>query len=451
MTVFEGLVAGRLRKNGAPSCLQAIPLGRHWPTARGQVNLRGFKELRAGTMNGLTSVEKPMPVRIIHPNDNVGVATVELAKGESASGITAVEAIPMWHKMALRGISADEAVVKYGEAIGTATANIPPGAWVHCHNVAPLSDIEPGFQYEPAVAASRRSAARSEFLRLPAAGRTRATRNVIALISPVNCSAAVVQQAARIAQRLLRRYPQVDAIVPATHAYGCGLVTDALPDVVFRRTIRGLARHPNVAGCLFIGLGCEGCYARCFQEEGLPLIDLTGTAADVPDRIDRPIVINVQSEGGTRPATTKVLQIIERMARQINEYKRQTLAVSKLTVVLNCGGTSPASGITANPALGCAVDLLVRAGATAVGAETPEIVPRILAKRAVSEDVAQKLIEIGDWWRSRYLPMFGTLYQPPPTLEINPSPGTGVTTVTEKALGVHAKFGTTGLCGCASA
>ena len=136
-----------------------------------------------------------MPVHIIHPNDNVGVATVKLAKGETASGITAVEAIPMWHKIALRGISADEAVVKYGEAIGTATANIPPGAWVHCHNVAPLSDIEPGFQYElpslPAVAPLRDQNF-SGYLRPD--GRA-ATRNVIALISPVNCSATVVQQA----------------------------------------------------------------------------------------------------------------------------------------------------------------------------------------------------------------------------------------------------------------
>lgn len=391
-----------------------------------------------------------MPIHIIHPEDNVGVTTVELAKGETANGIAAREKIPRLHKIALTGIAAGRAVVKYGEAIGTAAVDIPAGAWVHCHNVAPLSDIEAEFRYSPPSLPAVLPLLDQSFSGYLRPDGRAATRNVIAVISPVNCSATVAQQAARVAQRLLRRYPQLDAIVPVTHAYGCGLTTGALPDVVFRRAIRSLARHPNIAGCVLIGLGCEGCYARCFAEEGLPLIDLTNAAAAVPDRIDRPIAINVQSEGGTRAAIAKTLQIVERMARQMGEYKRQTLPVSKLTIALNCGGTSPASGITANPALGCAVDLLVRAGATAVGAETPEIVPRILAKRAVSQDVAHKLIEIGDWWRSRYLPMFGALYRPPPTLEINPSPGnrdSGLTTVTEKALGAHAKFGTTGLCG----
>jgi altronate hydrolase len=259
-----------------------------------------------------------------------------------------------------------------------------------------------------------------------------ATRNYIGVISTVNCSASVAKfVAAHFTRDVLARYPNVDGIVPLTHNSGCGLAATGEGIDVLRRTIAGYGRHPNFAGVVLIGLGCES-----------NQMDALFQAHQMKETEQLKAFV-MQTTGGTRKTVEAAIAAVEEMLPQANEVTRQRVPASHITIGLQCGGSDGYSGITANPALGAAVDLLVAHGGTAILSETPEIygAEHLLTRRAVSQEVADKLIRRIRWWEDYTARNNGSM-------DNNPSPGNkagGLTTILEKALGAVAKGGTTNL------
>ena len=361
----------------------------------------------------------------LHANDSVAIARVALAPGQriSPGGIelTVLDAVPAGHKVALKSVAAGEPVLRYGEVIGRARQPIAAGAHVHSHNLA-FEDLV--FQYE--FPAEERSlpvppASMPTFQGyLRADGRT-GTRNYIAVAAASNCAAHTVEQiAASYAGTTLP--PGVDGVVAFPHGEGCahsiGPDTEQL-----RRTIAGVLDHPNVSGALIVGLGCETNQIAPYLSADAKLTGLT-----------------LQSSGGTRATIEAARRAIAHMIERAAAERRVELPASRLVVGLNCGGSDSFSGITANPALGHCSDLLAELGATAVLAETPEIVgaEHLLVRRARSRAVAERLLEVIESYR-KYLARFGGSF------DDNPSPGNkegGLTNIVEKSLGAVAKGGT---------
>jgi altronate hydrolase len=376
------------------------------------------------------------PVLRLHRDDDVVIAVRELAPGTTvtidADTIVTQVSIPAGHKLAIRDRRAGEPVRRYSQVIGYATATIEPGDHVHTHNLA-VGDLrldhEIGAAYTPtelvAEPATFRGIVRSD-------GRV-ATRNYLAVISTVNCSATVARAIADqiVGSGVLDRYPNVDGVVALTHGSGCGMDAAGEGIELLRRTIAGYATHPNMAGVLLVGLGCES--------NGLGAL-ITTKRLDLGDRL---AALNIQETGGTRHCVERGVELVTAMLPAANEVERQPVPASHLTVGLQCGGSDGYSGITANPALGAAVDQLVRHGGTAILSETPEIygAEHLLTRRAVDESVGRKLLERIAWWEDYTARNHGTM-------DNNPSPGNkagGLTTIFEKSLGAVAKGGTTGL------
>ncbi len=258
-----------------------------------------------------------------------------------------------------------------------------------------------------------------------------ATRNYIGILTSVNCSATVARMVADHFKNRLEKYPNVDGVVALTHKTGCGMASEGEGIDVLRRTMAGYARHPNFFAAQVIGLGCEANQIN----------NLLSTQA--LKRHDRMHAFTIQEKGGTMKAVREGIARIEAMLPEANKVKRETVPASHLTLGLQCGGSDGYSGISANPALGAAVDLLVRHGGTAILSETPEIygAEHLLTRRAVSKQVGEKLIERIRWWED---------YTARNNMEMNnnPSPGNkagGLTTILEKSLGAVAKGGTTNL------
>ena len=374
----------------------------------------------------------------LHDADNVIVAVDSVPRGAAlAGGVTARAVIPRGHKIACLPIPAGQPIRKFGQVIGFARDDIAVGDWVHEHNVV-LQDFERDYAFaseatpDTGLLPGERPATFQGFRR--ADGRV-GTRNYIGILSSVNCSATVVDFIADEVTRsgILADYPNIDGVVPFTHGTGCGMGAKGEEFDILARTQWGYASHPNFAAVLVIGLGCE-----VFQ---IPrLRDMYGIVEGPHFQS-----LTIQDTGGTRKAIAAGVARIKEMLPFANASVRETVPASELMLALQCGGSDGYSGLTANPALGAAVDLLVRHGGTAILSETPEIfgAEHLLTRRAESEEVGRKIVELIDWW-THYAARTGG------ELNNNPSPGNkagGLTTILEKSLGAVAKGGTSTLRG----
>jgi altronate hydrolase len=332
------------------------------------------------------------PLIRLHPNDNVLVARAPIALGQVLAefGLRTRAQVPAGHKIAAQRIAAGERVRKYDTVIGAATRDIEPGEHVHGHNLALVDEYrDPGFCEELRPVDYVPQAQRAQFMGIVRPDGRVATRNFIGLITTVNCSATVVHRiAAHFTPERLAAFPNVDGVVAFAQTSGCGMSSPSEHFELLRRTIAGYARHPNLAGVLIVGLGCErNQVAELLESQGLR-----------PGVLMQSLVM--QETGGTRATIEAGVRAVERMLPAANDVVREPVSAAHLKIGLECGGSDGFSGITANPALGAAMDLLVRHGGTAILSETPEIhgVENMLTRRAVSPEVGQKLLDRLAWW-----------------------------------------------------
>ena len=374
----------------------------------------------------------------LSPNDNVVVSRAEILEATPVpqEGVTATTAIPTGHKLATRAIDQGAPVVKYDQVIGFATRAIAPGDHVHVHNCG-MGDFERDYAYcesaKPTAFVAEDARASFQGYRRP--GGRAGTRNYIGILTSVNCSATVARYIAEAFNKtgILNDYPDVDGVAAFVHSTGCGMADSGDGYEALQRTLWGYARHPNFAGVLMVGLGCE--------VNQIPfLLDAYGLQPG-----ERFQTLTIQETGGTRRTVDAAIERIAAMLPAANAARRETVPASELTLALQCGGSDGYSGITANPALGAAADLLVRNGGTAILSETPEIygAEHLLTRRAASREVGEKLIDRIRWWEDYTKRNGGEMNN-------NPSPGNkagGLTTILEKSLGAAAKGGTTNLMG----
>ncbi len=377
------------------------------------------------------------PIIRIHAADNVVIARRQLLGGTvlSDEGVTVSGLVPPGHKIATRAIAAGEPVRRYNQIIGHATQAIAPGQHVHIQNLA-FSDFARA--HEPGAGAHETALvdAPATFDGIVRSDGRVATRNYIGVLTSVNCSAtaarAIADQFRRdIRPEALAAYPNVDGVVALTHGMGCATDSEGEELQVLRRTLGGYARHPNFYAVLVVGLGCE-----TNQIQGLIAQEGLSEGA-------RLLTFNIQDTGGTAKTVAHGVELINKLLPQANQVMRQPVPASHLTVGLQCGGSDGYSGISANPALGAAVDRLVRNGGTAILSETPEIYggEHLLTRRAVSPAVADKLLRRIAWWEAY-------TERNHMRMDNNPSAGNkagGLTTILEKSLGAIAKSGTTNL------
>jgi altronate hydrolase len=374
----------------------------------------------------------------LHPADDVVIARAQLVGGTQIESVAVRGLIPPGHKVAMRALEVGAPVRRYNQIIGFASKPIAAGEHVHTHNLS-LGEGRGDFARDYAFGAD----VKPEPTKLDATfqgikredGRV-ATRNYIGVLSSVNCSATVARAIAdnfsrQIHPEALADFPNVDGVVALTHGTGCGMDTEGLGMQVLARTLAGYATHSNFYGVVVVGLGCEAnqindWLARSSLREG-----------------DTLRVFNIQDTGGTRKTVERGIELVREMLPTANRVSRTPCDVSHITIGLQCGGSDGYSGISANPALGRAVDLLVAHGGSAILSETPEIygAEHLLTRRAVSREVGEKLISRIRWWEDYTRINQGEMNN-------NPSPGNkagGLTTILEKSLGAVAKGGTTNL------
>ncbi|GAB3261008.1 UxaA family hydrolase [Kineosporia babensis] len=364
-------------------------------------------------------------------DDDVAIVRRAVAAGDALSpGLVALEEIPAGHKAVLRDLPAAAEVRKYGQVIGVTTRAVRAGEHLHTQN---LAFVDGGASASTAIG-------HGSVLELPAdlrrtfMGYHRAdgrvgTRNSIAVLTTVNCSAGVAKAIARRTDDAVREETggRVDGVVALTHGTGCGMANSGPGWDILRRTLTGYARHPNIGGLVVVGLGCE-------------INEMTGVLADLDLSPEVPLVsYTIQDAGGTKAAVAKGVEVVREMAESLAGQERREAGVDQLILGLQCGGSDGWSGLTANPALGVASDLLVAAGGSSILGETPEIYGAevLLMRRALSGQVAQEVRDRIEWWRE-YTASLGT------SLDGNPSPGNkagGITTILEKSLGAVAKAG----------
>ena len=368
---------------------------------------------------------------LLHPGDNVEIALGNLAKGARLSQSEVLLSAPVTrgHKIATRPIAAGDPVLRYGQIIGAATTDIAPGDHVHTHNIG-MSEHRQDYDFAKEIAALPAASEAKFFMGYPRSDGRFGTRNYIGVLTSVNCSGSVARFMAEQAEKTgwFAELENVDGIVPIVHGSGCGMGRhDEGYDTLFR-TLSGYAKHPNFGGILLVGLGCEA----------MQVEDLVGAEKLRHDGNFH--YMTIQNSGGTRQTVERGVDILRDIALRANKVKRVRVPASELIVGLQCGGSDGYSGITANPALGYASDLLVRQGGTTILSETPEIygAEHLLTRRAISVEVGQKLVDRINWWEN-YTSVRGG------EMNNNPSPGNkrgGLTTILEKSLGAVAKGGT---------
>lgn len=376
------------------------------------------------------------PIIRLHPNDNVVVARVDVGIGTAVptEGFTSRSQVPAGHKIAARAIRAGEAILKYNVVIGFAAADIAAGTYVHSHNVS-FREFDRDYAHGKEYVATPvlPDAEQAKFMGYVRPDGQVGTRNFIGILSTVNCSATVVHKVAEwFTEERLKDFPNVDGVVGLSHGLGCGMEMSGEPMDLLRRTLGGYARHPNFAGVLVIGLGCE-------RNQLSGLMAQQGLEAN-----PRLQTFVMQENGGTRKTIEAAVEAVKKMLPAANDVRRTPVSARHLKIGLQCGGSDGFSSITANPALGAAMDILVRHGGTAILSETPEIygVEHTLTRRAVSRAVGEKLIDRIRWWKEEY--------SPGRDVQINGavSPGNnmgGLANIFEKSLGSSMKGGTTGL------
>ncbi|MBV8183662.1 MAG: altronate dehydratase [Hyphomicrobiales bacterium] len=370
----------------------------------------------------------------LHHDDNVVVSIDPILPGAVVEGVTAVSRVPKGHKMASVAIAEGAPVLKFGQIIGFACEPIAAGQWVHEHNVE-MHDFARDYRFAEAapridILPEDKRATFEGFRRKD--GKV-GTRNYIGILTSVNCSASVARFMAEAVERsgALAEYPTVDGVIALVHGGGCALDVKGEGYDILKRTQWGYATNPNIAGVVMVGLGCEGFQIGRWK-------DASGIVESDTFRS-----FTIQGTGGTRKTVAAGVEAIKAMLPIAAKAKRETILASQLVLALQCGGSDGYSGVTANAALGAAVDILVRQGGTAILSETPEIygAEHLLTRRASTRAVGEKLVERIKWWED---------YTSRNRMEMNnnPSPGNkagGLTTILEKSLGAAAKGGTTAL------
>lgn len=371
----------------------------------------------------------------LDPSDNVVMATHMLEAGSEIGGMSTNDRIPRGHKIATSALAVGEPVRKYAQVIGYASQPIKPGDHVHTQNVEfrnTSATYEFSTDLRPVDSVAEPD--RDTFMGYRRSNGRIGTRNYIAVLTSVNCSATAARMIAdAFGQEELSAYPNVDGVVAYVHGTGCGMADSGDGFDTLQRVMWGYARHPNHAAVLMVGLGCE-----------MNQIDWLLEAYGL-ERGPRFQTMNIQDVAGLRRTVETGIEKVRDMLPEANKARRQQCPASELTVALQCGGSDAWSGITANPALGHACDLLVAQGGTGVLAETPEIygAEHLLTRRAVSPDIGHKLLARVRWWEDYTSRNHGSM-------DNNPSPGNkkgGLTTILEKSLGAAAKGGTTPLTG----
>ncbi|WP_424932336.1 UxaA family hydrolase [Amaricoccus macauensis] len=382
-----------------------------------------------------TLTDQGTAVLRLHGSDNVLVALRDIPAGaDLGDGIAAASKIPSGHKVAATAIAAGAPVRKYGQIIGSATEDIAPGAHVHVHNLG-MGAHKQDYGFGSEAKALRPMEVQASFRGFHRPSGRVGTRNYIGILTSVNCSGSVARFIAEYAhrERLLDAFPNVDGIVPVVHGTGCGMSGGGEGYETLFRTLAGYGHNPNFGAILMVGLGCE--------------------VMQIPDLIDREALkdsarfryMTIQQTGGTRATVEKGLGILRELAAEANKAEREEAPASKLVLGMQCGGSDGYSGITANPALGVASDLLVRHGGISILSETSEIygAEHLLTQRAVDTATGRKLIDLIEWWEDYTARNYGEM-------DNNPSPGNkrgGLTTILEKSLGAVAKGGSAPLSG----
>jgi len=384
-------------------------------------------------MNDSVTSPAASPVIRMHAADNVVIARIDLPQGSTAEGIACLNRVPAGHKMATRAIAKGEPIVKYNTIIGFAGQDIRPGTLLHRHNME-FREFERDYAFcaDARPVAMVPEAERASFMGIVRANGQVGTRNYIGIVATVNCSATVVHRIAEwFTPERLAGYPNVDGVVAFAHATGCGMELSGEPIDLLRRTLGGYARHANLAGALIVGLGCE-------RNQLNRMMDAQGMQAN-----ERLRTFVMQDTGGTRKTIEAGIAAVKEMLPEANRASRTRVPASHVAVGLQCGGSDAFSSISANPALGEAMDILVRHGGTAILSETPEIygVEHTLTRRAVTREVGEKLVERIRWWKE---------YSKGRDVQINGvvSPGNqdgGLANIFEKSLGSAMKGGTTPL------
>jgi altronate hydrolase len=375
---------------------------------------------------------------LLHPQDNLLIAKKALLPRtivplEDGTEVKIAQMIPPGHKAAVREIAEGEAVRRYGQIIGFASEPIKPGQHIHTHNVAVHQgelklDYAFGEDYKPVEFVPE--AERRTFMGYRRADGRVGTRNFVALLASVNCSSSATRRVADYFRDnpIMDQYPNVDGVIGLATKGGCGAHygSDYLGQL--QKTMAGIVDHPNVGAYIILSLGCE-------TNQPDDMIANTSLSDE------QPLVLTIQQDGGFQKTVDRAIEAVKQLLPEANKATREAVPVSELVLALQCGGSDGWSGITANPALGRAADEIVRQGGTIVLGETSEVYggEHLLTRRAVSPEVAQKLVDKIHWWED-YTSMFGA------SIDNNPSPGNklgGLTTIYEKSLGAIAKAGTT--------
>jgi len=371
----------------------------------------------------------------LNPLDNVLIARQALPQGLhlDAEAITVRQPIPSGHKLATERVEQGQPLRRYGQIIGFASQAIDAGDHVHVHNVQ-MGDFARDYAF--GVDTRSQPGTEAQFQGIVRADGRVATRNYIGILTSVNCSATVARAVADHFRRdihpeVLADYPNIDGVVALTHGAGCAVDPSGEALGLLRRTLAGYAVHPNFAAVLIIGLGCE-------TNQIESLLETQGLQASAQLR-----TFTIQGIGGTSKTIAAGIEQVRSLLAEANHVQRQPVSARHLVVGLQCGGSDGYSGITANPALGNAVDRLVAAGGTAILSETPEIygAEHLLTRRAVSREVGEKLVARIRWWEDYCQRMNAELNN-------NPSAGNkagGLTTILEKSLGAVAKAGSSNL------
>ena len=385
------------------------------------------------------------PCLRLHVDDNILIARAPVPAGtpldenDVSSQHKTRESIELGHKMASCRIDPGQAVRKYGQVIGFATEAIEAGEWVHTHNLEPGS-LELDYAFASEVPAEPERIEGRTFDGFRRNDGRAGTRNYLGIISTVNCSATASKYVAReFDEKLLEDYPNIDGVVPLVHKGGCAMQYGGDDHQQLARTMAGFAQHPNIGGYLVLGLGCEtGQGSFLADNHGLVQLSVPGEVAE-----PLPLVMNIQDEGGIRKTVDRAVGVLKEMLPQVNALQRTPVPVAELILGTECGGSDGNSGVTANPAVGIASDLLIAHGGTSILGETPEIYggEHLLTRRSVNREVGEKLVELIHWWKE-YAGKFGA------EIDNNPSVGNklgGLTTIYEKSLGAIAKGGSTAL------
>jgi altronate hydrolase len=368
----------------------------------------------------------------LHDADNVVIARIDLALGTKLDdGLTCRGQVQAGHKIASHAIKQGEPILKYNVVIGFASVDIPAGSYVHAHNMQ-FREFDRDYAYAEEFKPVQMvpDAERASFMGIVRANGQVATRNYVGVLSTVNCSATVAHKIAEyFTPERLSDYPNIDGVAAFSHDTGCGMEMTGEPMDLLRRTMAGYARHANLAGSMIVGLGCERNQIKGLMKE---------QKLDVSDRLH---LFTMQDTGGTRKTIEAGIAAVKAMLPEANKVKRTRVPASHLMIGLQCGGSDGFSSITANPALGAAMDVLCQHGGTAILSETPEIsgVEHTLTRRARSREVGEKLIERIRWWKDVYTVGRDT--------QINGvvSPGNqhgGLANILEKSLGSSMKGGT---------